>query len=124
MTLGGDQGVTWQIGVWDAMAEVYVREIDQRFGPTVDPVLTRAELRPGQRVLDLGTGTGAVASASAPRVAPRGQVIGVDISPEMLTLARERASRAGPATSPSPTGGLRRSPLEIRARTPFWRRSA
>jgi arsenite methyltransferase len=77
------------------MAEVYVREIDQRFEPIVDHVLTRAELRPGQRVLDLGTGTGAVALTSAPRVVPGGRVIGVDLSPEMLALARERASRAG-----------------------------
>ena len=31
MTLGEDRGLTWQIGVWDDMAEVYLREIDQRF---------------------------------------------------------------------------------------------
>jgi SAM-dependent methyltransferase len=94
MTLGEARGLTWQIGVWDDMADVYVREIDQRFGPIIDRLLTRAELQPGQRILDLGTGTGSVALASAPRVAPDGHVIGVDISPEMLALARARASRA------------------------------
>ena len=35
MTLGGDRGLSWQIGVWDAMAEVYLREIDRRFEPIV-----------------------------------------------------------------------------------------
>lgn len=95
MTLGGDRGLTWQIGVWDGMAEVYVREIDRRFEPIIDHTLTRAELRPGQRILDLGTGTGSVALTSAPRIAPDGHVVGMDISPEMLALARDRASRAG-----------------------------
>jgi SAM-dependent methyltransferase len=77
------------------MADVYVREIDQRFQPIVDHLLTHADPRPGQRILDLGTGTGSVALSCAPRVAPHGCVTGVDISPEMLALARERASRAG-----------------------------
>ena len=94
MILGEDPGLTWQIGVWDDMAELYVREIDQRFQPIVDHLLARAELRPGQRILDLGTGTGSVALACAPRIVPDGHVLGVDISPEMLALARARASRA------------------------------
>ena len=67
MTPDEDRGLAWQIGVWDDMAEVYVREIDRRFAPIVDHVLTRAELRPDQRVLDLGPGTGSVALASASR---------------------------------------------------------
>jgi ubiquinone/menaquinone biosynthesis C-methylase UbiE len=95
MTSGEDRGLAWQIGVWDDMAEVYVREIDQRFGPVTDHLLKRAGLESGERILDLGTGTGSVALSCAPRVAPDGHVIGVDISPEMLALARGRAARAG-----------------------------
>jgi ubiquinone/menaquinone biosynthesis C-methylase UbiE len=58
----------------------------------VDPVLFRAlDLRPGYRVLDLACGTGEPALAMAQFVGPRGHVDGVDVSPQMLTLARERA---------------------------------
>jgi prepilin-type processing-associated H-X9-DG protein len=95
MTGGEDRALGWQIGVWDDMAEVYVREIDQRFRPIIDHLLTRAELGAGQRILDLGTGTGSVALSCAPRVAPDGHVLGVDISTEMLARARARASRSG-----------------------------
>jgi len=80
----------WQIGIWDRMSDVYLREIDRRFETVVSGVLTRAGLRPGQRVLDLGTGTGAVAAQAAERVAPDGHVVGVDISREMLAQARRR----------------------------------
>ena len=95
MTLGEDRGLAWQISVWDDMADVYLRDIDHRFRPIIDHLLRHADLRPGQRVLDLGTGTRSVALACAPRVTPDGHVIGVDISPEMLALAGQRASRAG-----------------------------
>lgn len=88
-------GMARQTGVWDRMAPIYLREIDPRFAPVIDHLLTRAGLEPGQRILDLGTGTGAVAVRTAPLVAPGGRVVGVDISPEMLALARERATEAG-----------------------------
>src|SRR6476469_1713231 len=80
----------WQIGMWDRMSDVYLREIDRRFETVVSGVLARAGLRPGQRVLDLGTGTGAVAAQAAERVGPDGHVVGVDISREMLGQARRR----------------------------------
>jgi O-methyltransferase/aklanonic acid methyltransferase len=80
----------WQVGVWDRISDVYVREIDQRFAPIVHALIGRAQLQPGERILDLGTGTGAVAELAAEKVGAAGQVLGVDISPEMLTLARKR----------------------------------
>lgn len=61
----------------------------------IEQVITRAQLEPGQRVLDLGTGTGAVALRAASFVAPGGYVMGIDISPEMLGLAQQRAAALG-----------------------------
>jgi SAM-dependent methyltransferase len=88
-------GLAWQTGVWNRMSDVYLQAIDVRFEPVVEQVLARAELAPGQRVIDLGSGTGTVALMAAPRVAPAGHVLGVDISPDMLTIARRRATSLG-----------------------------
>ena len=89
------EGLGWQIGVWDRMSDVYLRQIDQRFVPVVEQVIERAALQAGQQVLDLGTGTGSVAIEAARRVAPGGSVIGTDVSPEMLSLAQKRAAGLG-----------------------------
>ncbi len=85
------KGLEWQTKVWDQISSVYLREVDSRFVPVVEHVISRAALLPGEQVLDLGTGTGAVALAASPVVDPGGTVIGVDISSEMLNLARRRA---------------------------------
>jgi ubiquinone/menaquinone biosynthesis C-methylase UbiE len=62
----------------------------------VDPTLLRAlDLRPGQRVLDVGCGTGDPAIAIAQFVLPRGSVTAIDLSPRMLAIARRRARLRG-----------------------------
>ncbi len=81
--------------VWDRISEIYLREVDKRFEEVINGVLRRATLRPGQQVLDLGTGTGSVALKAAPSVLPGGNVTAVDISPEMLALARQRGASIG-----------------------------
>jgi SAM-dependent methyltransferase len=86
------EGFTWQMGVWDRLSHLYGREIDRRFRPVVEGVMTRASLRPGERVLDLGTGTGAVGVRAAVAVGAEGRVVGIDISREMLTEARQTAA--------------------------------
>lgn len=54
-----------------------------------------AALHPGERVLDLGSGGGIDVLLSARRVGPTGHAIGVDMTPEMLELARANAEKAG-----------------------------
>jgi arsenite methyltransferase len=54
-----------------------------------------ADLRDGDVVLDLGSGAGADALISARRVAPTGRAIGLDMTDEMLELARANAAEAG-----------------------------
>jgi len=87
--------LAWQLGVWNRISDIYLREIDQRFTPVVDRVVARASLTAGQHVLDLGTGTGAVAERAAQVVGPQGHVVGVDMSPDMLALAQRRVAAGG-----------------------------
>jgi arsenite methyltransferase len=54
-----------------------------------------AELRPGERVLDLGSGGGIDVILSARRVGPTGRAIGLDMTDEMLALAQRNAAEAG-----------------------------
>ena len=54
-----------------------------------------ADLRPGERVLDLGSGGGIDVLLSARRVGPTGYAYGVDMTDEMLALARANAAKAG-----------------------------
>lgn len=88
-------GLAWQLGVWNRFSDIYAREIDQRFAPVVDHVVARASLTVGQYVLDVGTGTGAVAERAAQVVGPQGHVVGVDLSPDMLAFAQRRVAASG-----------------------------
>jgi arsenite methyltransferase len=54
-----------------------------------------AELHPGERVLDLGSGGGIDVLLSAKRVGPTGRAIGLDMTDEMLALAQRNAAEAG-----------------------------
>jgi arsenite methyltransferase len=54
-----------------------------------------AELRPGETVLDLGSGGGIDVLLSARRVGPTGKAYGLDMTDEMLALARENQRKAG-----------------------------
>jgi SAM-dependent methyltransferase len=57
--------------------------------------LESTEITPGMKVLDVGTGIGDVAFMLAERVGSQGTVVGVDINPAMIHLARQRAQAAG-----------------------------
>lgn len=54
-----------------------------------------AKLAPGESVLEIGCGTGAVALIATTQVGATGRVVGVDAAPEMIAVARGKAARAG-----------------------------
>ena len=85
------EALQWQVGVWDRISQLYLCEIDPRFTPVVGGVIRRAGLKPGEKVLDLGTGTASLAIEAATLVGATGRVTALDISPEMLSLAKGRA---------------------------------
>src|SRR6185436_14989366 len=73
--------------------------------------LAVAELRQGERVLDLGSGGGIDVLLSARRVGPTGFAYGLDMTDEMLTLARANAVKAGAANVEFLKGQIEDIPL-------------
>jgi SAM-dependent methyltransferase len=70
-----------------------------------------AELKPGEIVLDLGSGGGIDVLLSARRVGPTGKVYGLDMTEEMLALARENQRKAGVTNVEFLPGDIERIPL-------------
>ena len=70
-----------------------------------------ADLRQGETVLDLGSGAGADVLISARRVGPTGTAIGLDMTDEMLALARANAIRAGVNNAEFVKGYIEEIPL-------------
>jgi SAM-dependent methyltransferase len=81
----GDEGAFWA-----ARADVFERST----AGYDDALLDAARIAPDAAVLDVGCGTGSTARLAARR-APRGSVLGVDLSRAMLDEARRRAQREG-----------------------------
>jgi SAM-dependent methyltransferase len=83
---------------WDEeMSQRWLQQVDVREAPLVpvlEALLQAADLRPGERVLDVGCGAGLTTVAAAARVGAEGPVTGTDISPAMITAARERSTPA------------------------------
>jgi arsenite methyltransferase len=73
--------------------------------------LAITELRPGERVLDLGSGGGIDVLLSARRVGETGFAYGVDMTDEMLTLARANAAKAGAMNVEFVKGTIEHVPL-------------
>jgi arsenite methyltransferase len=80
--------------LYDAEADAAPRAaVDASLGCGVPTAV--ADLHDGETVLDLGSGAGADVLISARRVAPNGRAIGLDMTDEMLELARTNASASG-----------------------------
>lgn len=91
------QGMT-QREYWSGKAgnewALHAERIDAMLAPITDAALDFAAFKSGERVLDIGCGSGATSLDIARRVGPAGHVVGVDLSPQMLDVARARASQA------------------------------
>ncbi|MDQ6676697.1 MAG: methyltransferase domain-containing protein [Acidobacteriota bacterium] len=59
--------------------------------PLADRMIRASDLKDGERVLDIGTGTGIVALRASEAVGASGEVVGIDLSSQMLAQARTRA---------------------------------
>jgi ubiquinone/menaquinone biosynthesis C-methylase UbiE len=65
---------------------------DTAMKPFSDAALIRAQVAPGERVIDIGCGCGATSLQLAELVGPSGKVLGVDVSKPMLDRAKERGA--------------------------------
>lgn len=74
--------------------------------------LAFAEVRPGETVVDLGSGAGLDLLIAAKHVGPEGRVIGVDMTDEMLAEARRNVDRAGARNVELKKGVIEELPLE------------
>jgi SAM-dependent methyltransferase len=74
-----------------------------------------AELQPGETVLDLGSGGGIDCFLAARQVGPGGTVIGLDMTPEMIKLARRNAKKMGVTNVDFRFGEMEEIPLPDRS---------
>ena len=112
MTVTYDDLTRWQLDEHSAAAyERYL--VPAIFAPAAEGILEALAPQPGERLLDVACGTGVVARQAAPRVAPGGQVCGLDLNDAMLDVARAASTdaeidwRQGDAAAmPLPDGGF------------------
>ena len=88
-----------QAEYWNSVqAEKWVThqaDFDQRLRLLGDSLISRAAIRRGERVIDVGCGTGATTLELADQVGPEGSVLAIDLSAPMLALARRRSADRG-----------------------------
>jgi len=80
---------------WDKAAAYYEEFWAAQLRPSVDRLLELAALKPGERVLDVACGTGLVTFRAAKELLPGGEIVGNDISSEMINAAERIGSEKG-----------------------------
>lgn len=80
---------------WDRAAEHYARFWRAQLAPAQETLLAMADLRPGERVIDIACGTGLVSIPAANAVGPEGELLGTDLSEAMVETAAAAAAAAG-----------------------------
>jgi SAM-dependent methyltransferase len=82
------------LGRTEAESQRLVKQADF-MRPSTDRVFQKAGITAGMRVLDLGCGAGDVSFLASELVGPTGSVLGIDLDPGVLTVARQRAAERG-----------------------------
>ena len=84
-----------RVAAWDQALEIgYGQTCSQP--STVERMLKLLDVRPAQRVLDVGSGSGWTTALLGHLVGPGGQVFGVEIVPELVERGRQNLTAAGP----------------------------
>ncbi len=105
-----DKEVRWVGEVGYEQLEGYVPEADLSLGCGVPTAF--AALRPGEVVVDLGSGAGNDVFIAARAVGEQGRVIGIDMTPEMIAKARSNAERLGTKNVEFRLGEIESLPVE------------
>ena len=93
-----DEFKAQQREMWDNAAagwQTWWETIERRAQKVSNKLVELAEIKPGDKVLDIATGIGEPAVTAARRVKPNGKVVAIDISPQMLAIAKTRAKSLG-----------------------------
>src|SRR3989337_3256630 len=80
--------LNWLAPVYDRICSTFGLGLAFR-----ETTLRHAALKPGERVLDVGCGTGVLTRLAAEVVGEKGHVIGIDPAPKMISIAKENATR-------------------------------
>ena len=96
-----------------AQIEGYAEGADLSLGCGIPTAF--ASLRPGETVVDLGSGAGNDVFIAAQAVGPTGRVIGVDMTPEMISRARANAKKVGAENVEFRLGEIEALPIEARS---------
>lgn len=80
---------------YDRIPELYDKNIVGLFKPLAKKLVEMAHLREGEKVLDVGTGTGLAAFLAAEVVGPKGGVVGIDLSEGMISATKRKGETFG-----------------------------
>jgi ubiquinone/menaquinone biosynthesis C-methylase UbiE len=84
-----------QMGKWAPYYDSFLRLVTIGRERTLrEMTVTLAQIKPGDKVLEVGCGTGTLSMAAKARVGPSGEVYGIDAAPEMIEVARKKVSQA------------------------------
>ena len=99
-------------GSYDRLSRMYDAVFAPIEAPLTDAAIEMLDAQPGERILEIGSGTGRALSRIGWSVGPRGTVLGVELSAQMLAVsARRLAAPAGPSSARLVMGDVRALPL-------------